>query len=68
MGNEYPEMRISKFRAVELISTEVTKGHNWKTVSKILWGMDIWINNIPVVKVLILANVIVWLLLFGKYA
>ena len=25
-----------------------------------LWGADIWINNIPVLKTLILANIIVW--------
>jgi len=31
-----------------------------------LWGMDIWINNVPVMKTIIIANIVVWLLLFWR--
>jgi hypothetical protein len=33
---------------------------------KALWGADIWINGVPVLKSLILANIIVWSILFTK--
>jgi len=29
-----------------------------------LWGMDVFINDIPVLKSMIAANIIVWLVLF----
>ena len=51
-----------KWRAIE-----VRLGH--QEIQKIgwlrfLWGADIWIEGLPVLKLLILANIIVWLILF----
>ena len=43
---------------------------NWKGLIreigwlKTLWGYDIFLGNVPFLKSLVLANVIVWLILF----
>jgi len=64
---EMPVMtsEMGKFRAIQFnFRKDNTVG--WKETIKILWGFDIWMGNTPIVKVLILANVIVWLILFRK--
>jgi hypothetical protein len=33
-------------------------------VIKMLWGADIFINNIPVLKTIVFCNVVVWIILF----
>ena len=40
------------------------KGTNWKDKINLLWGQDIFINDIPVVKAMVLMNVITWIILF----
>ena len=55
-----------------------TKTGTWRTIDiqvkssilrefgllKLIWGTDIWINNVPVLKCIIAANILVWILLF----
>ena len=30
--------------------------------SRFLWGFDIWLGNVPFLKVMVLANILVWLI------
>ena len=52
-------MTKSGFRAVDIKMKKDRDVASWRYV----WGADIWINNIPIVKCLLLANMIVWTLL-----
>lgn len=63
-GNIIMENNLGTYRAVQFY---FHKNHtaNWKEVIKTLWGFDIWFGDFPMLKLIILANIIVWLLLFG---
>jgi len=51
-----------KFKALQFqFDSLVTTYGFWKT----LWGMDIFVGEFPIIKAGILANIIVWLALFG---
>ena len=56
------EINKTKWRAINIITGKPPEGigRNW---FRRLWGADIWINNIPVVKTIVLANITVWALL-----
>jgi hypothetical protein len=52
------------YRLVDLrISRYVIK--QWG-IWRVLWGTDVFINGIPIFKLLILANILIWLILFGR--
>ena len=36
----------------------------WKSRLNVVWGYDIFLNGVPLLKSLVLANVIVWVVLF----
>lgn len=42
-------------------TSEAVREHGWLDV---LWGFDIFLGEIPFMKSLILANIIVWVILF----
>lgn len=64
---------------MKIDNVDATKGE-WRTISinieggmsllrefgllKIIWGTDIWINGFPILKLLIAANFVVWIILF----
>lgn len=55
-----------KYRAVDIsFSADV-----WDKLShwQVIWGTDIWINNIPTLKMMILANIIIWIIMWVVYA
>ena len=58
MDNNDVTPELSKWRAVD-INVDLTGLSKLKG----LWGADIWINGWPVLKLLILANVVVWILM-----
>lgn len=52
----------SKWRAIDIqVSNEVLKGFD---LLELIWGTDIWINKVPVLKCLVAVNILVWILLF----
>ena len=52
------KVKITEFRAIEVnIPASVMKELGF---FKTLWGTDIFINDIPMIKLMILANIIVW--------
>ena len=61
-----PEMIIcgnkQRFRAIEIAGVweMAKKAGFWNA----LWGTDIWIDGVPFLKCLVLANIIVWLLMW----
>ena len=63
-GKPIISSNLGRFRAVQFNFSK-DNDIGWKETLKILWGFDIWMENVPIVKVLIFANIIVWLLLFG---
>ncbi len=54
-------MKIEKkWRAFQInMGTDVLQIGRWR----IIWGMDIWLGNVPFMKTLLLANIIVWVLM-----
>lgn len=49
-------------RTVEIqVKNEALQGFS---LLKLIWGTDIWINNVPVLKCLVAANILIWILLF----
>ena len=56
------EIKKAKWRTIELqVKNEALQGFD---LLELIWGTDIWINNVPVLKCLIAANILVWILLF----
>jgi hypothetical protein len=54
---------MRKYRAIQI------KYAIWKAtpieIIKFIWGADIWLGNIPFMKSLILANIIVWAIMWA---
>lgn len=54
-------MKTNKYRAVYFDWHNKDQYALWGWLKR-MWGLDIWYGKIPVVKALILANILVWLL------
>lgn len=52
-------MEVTSFRTID-ITIVSGKAPWWKYV----WGADIWINNVPILKTLVGCNILVWLLMY----
>jgi len=53
---------MNKFRAIDIrVPAEAWKKIGWL---RGLWGLDIWINDVPVVKALVVANIVIWMLMW----
>ena len=50
------------YRAIQF-SAHWVDGSFWNYL-QILWGLDCWMGNIPVLKTLVACNIAVWILLF----
>lgn len=50
------------WRAVQFLSG-FDKPHTFKEWFWYIWGWDIFMNNVPILKIIILANVLVWIVL-----
>jgi hypothetical protein len=57
------QVTVGKYRAIEIT---VDKSLYRIGIWKVLWGTDIFINNLPIIKLLITANVIVWAIFLFK--
>jgi hypothetical protein len=53
-------MNVYKYRAVDV---RITKSTDWKERLKYIWGADIFINDIPIIKTMLLTNALVWMIL-----
>ena len=56
------EINKTKWRAITIVLGKPQEkiGRNWFHK---LWGADVWVNDIPILKTLVLANIIVWILM-----
>ena len=52
---------MTKFKAIDI---EIQSEKVLCTWCWLLWRADIWINEIPVLKLLIGCNIVVWLLMY----
>ena len=61
---ENAEVKLIQFRkGWKLLETFVDqKPKGFKEHFWYFWGYDIWYNSYPVVKILVLANIIVWII------
>ncbi len=56
------KIKKGRWRAIDIqVCNEVLQGFD---LLPLIWGTDIWINNVPVLKCLVAANILVWILLF----
>jgi hypothetical protein len=65
MKNE--KIIISKtYRAIDIYMTysAIEEWGLWR----VLWGTDVFINNIPVLKSMVLVNFVVWLVMFVTFS
>jgi hypothetical protein len=55
---------LTKFRAVQF--RFIFEGYTNSLLEKlaVIWGMDIWFSDLPLCKTIILANIIMWFLLW----
>lgn len=61
MESSGKETTITRYRAIQ-ISGWSLKQFGLRNRMKFWWGQDIWFGNVPFCKVLLLANIIVWIL------
>ena len=56
------DLKKETWRTIDIqVKNEVLHGFSlWK----LIWGTDIWINNVPILKCIVAANIIVWIVLF----
>ena len=54
---------MTSFKAVEIKFASDGKIPWWK----IIWGMDIFIQGVPMLKSIVISNIIIWVILFWKY-
>jgi len=59
---EEREIEISSYRAIQIrFDRGFVETVGWR---KAIWGLDIWMNNVPILKSLIAANILVWIILW----
>ena len=50
------------WRTIDIqVSIETLRGFS---LLEIIWGTDIWINKVPILKSIVAANFIIWIILF----
>ena len=53
---------MNDFRAIDIrLTAETRKEIGWL---RGLWGLDIWINDLPVLKALVVVNIMIWMLMW----
>jgi hypothetical protein len=57
------EPNIEKYQMISLKTKDAIKEYGFWNV---LWGTDIFINDVPFMKTLIVINILVWLLFLIK--
>jgi len=55
--NEFRE-----YKAIQYILGPSMKPRGIKQWARYLWGYDIWVGSVPLIKTIVFVNVIVWLL------
>jgi len=55
-------MEIEKWKAVDIRWKNLTKEVRLRDV---LWGADIFIQGVPMIKLMVAANLVVWILLWA---
>ena len=55
-------MNIEKWRAVDIRCERLTKE---VPLRHLLWGADIFIQNVPMIKLMMAANLVMWILLWA---
>jgi hypothetical protein len=57
-------MRGLGFRALQLNLVFRVRDLAWRDQLRYAWGFDIWLDRVPVCKTILLANIIMWVLLW----
>ena len=59
---ETQEIEVRSPRVIEItVMREAVRKYGW---ARAIWGVDIWVNGIPLIKVGIAANLLAWALLW----